>query len=152
MPNVNQIYDLFTPCIPADFEMCLGYAEQAASESQMSASASAGSADDARAYAEEALGHAQQAQAAADEAESWATAKAGISLGPDAPPDATAGSVWLQTDGSDTDLIIAIKRFEAGAAGNGLFPAAGTYPANDTYPNKMGDWSSCTLAAALVTQ
>lgn len=148
--NANQIYDLVTPGIPADFEVCMSMAERAAYESQQSASMSASSADEAADLAADALSHAQDAQAAADEAEAWATAKAGISLGPDEPPDATAGSVWLQTTEEQPTVISAIKRFEADAPGDGLFPSDSTYPDSATNPNNMGDWSSYTLAASLV--
>lgn len=148
-PVANQIYDLKTPGIPQSFELAADRAEVGAAQAEAYAAESAASADEAAERAADALASAQDAEAAADEAELWATAKAGISLGPDEPPDATAGSVWLQTDGSTT--ITAIKRFEADAAGDGLFPGSATYPGSDTYPNKMGDWSSYTLAAALVS-
>lgn len=148
MPNVNQIYDLFTPGIPTSFEMSQSYAEQAAYDAQQSAAQSEASASESALQAAASLEHASEAQAAADEAKAWATAKAGISLGPEEPPDATAGSVWLQTDGDES--IVAFMRFEADAPGNGLFPGSTTYPGSNVYPNKMGDWSSYKLAAALV--
>lgn len=148
-PIANQIYDLITPGIPQSFELAADRAEVGAAQAEAYAAESAASADEAAERAADALASAQDAEAAADEAELWATAKAGISLGPDEPPDATAGSVWLQTDGSTT--ITAIKRFEADAAGDGLFPSGSTYPGPAVYPNQMGDWSSYTLAAALVS-
>ena len=148
-PIANQIYDLKTPGIPQSFELAADRAETGAARAEGYAADAAASAEESADHAAASLASAQDAEAAADEAELWATAKAGISLGPDEPPDATAGSVWLQTDGSTT--ITSIKRFEADAAGDGLFPGSATYPGSDTYPNKMGDWSSYTLAAALVS-
>lgn len=150
-PIANQIYDLITPGIPQGFELAADRAEVGAAQAEAYAAESAASADEAAERAADALASAQDAEAAADEAEMWATAKAGISLGPDEPPDATAGSVWLQTQEAGSTVITAIKRFEADAAGDGLFPGSATYPGSGTYPNKMGDWSSYTLAAALVS-
>lgn len=150
-PIANQIYDLKTPGIPQSFELAADRAETGAARAEGYAADAAASAEESADHAAASLASAQDAEAAADEAELWATAKAGISLGPDEPPDATAGSVWLQTQEAGSTVITAIKRFEADAAGDGLFPGSATYPGSDTYPNKMGDWSSYTLAAALVS-
>lgn len=95
--------------------------------------------------------HATAAEASALEAERWATAKAGISLGPDEPPDATAGSVWLQTEGAGGRVIVAVKRYDPGLAGAAVFPAADLYPAAGLYPEGMGAWEQFTFAGNLVT-
>lgn len=145
MPDftVNQVRDRHTVGIPA-------LVEEASWQASQSADAAAASEEAAALSESEAARHASDAQAAADEAEAWATSEPTVFISDTEPPDPNPGTVWFRTGASST-VIEAIRRFEADAAGDGLFPSDATYPGSDTYPNPMGDWSDYTLAQALVT-
>lgn len=125
--------------------------EEASWQATQSASSAASSAESASQSEQAALQHASDAQAAAEQAEAWATSEPTVYIAYEEPPEPNPGTVWFQTQSAESNVIGQIKRFDASAAGNGLFPSSSTWPGSTTYPNKMGDWFNYTLAQTLVT-
>ena len=150
MQYPDQVVNKRTAGIPYDVELARDEVSAMRTEVADARDRAEAARDDAEDAQDAARASATEAERQAGLAESWATAKAGISLGPDEPPDATAGSVWLHTADAASRVVDDVRRYDPGLAGTALFPGEDVFPSDDLYPNDMGAWESFRLADALV--
>lgn len=127
-------------------EQVRAYRDSAAS----SASEASGWSRSAAASAERSDESASAAAESARQAAEWAIIhNQGLRFGPTEPPIKIDGMLWLRTD-EDAGTITAFERWDANAAGQGLFPADDTYPGESTYPSEQGAWKHFKVAAGAV--
>ena len=91
--------------------------------------------------------HAAESQEYAQQARDWSELHAqGVHFGPDEPAydKKYDGQLWLKTN-EQAATITKIRRWDADAAGQGLFPSASLYPGSSLYPNDKGEWKDFAL-------
>lgn len=117
----------------------------------------ASSAGTSEGYSRSASASAERSAASESAAAEWARQSAewavlrnqGIEFGPTEPPVKIDGMLWLRTD-EDDQTITDFGRWDANAAGAGLFPAEDTWPGEGTHPSEQGEWKHFRVAASAV--
>ena len=129
-------------------EQIKGYREEA----EQSAGIAEGFSRSSSLSAERADVAASSAAESARQAADWAVVhNQGLIFGPNEPPIKIDGMLWLKTN-ELAGTITSFERWDANAAGAGLFPGEATYPAEDTYPSEQGAWAHFKVAASAVAQ
>lgn len=148
----DQVADKRTIGVAPDIlvvrEQVMGYRDDA----ERSAGTAEGYSRSASLSAEHAGELASSAADSARQAADWAVVhNQGLIFGPNEPPVKIDGMLWLKTN-ELAGTITSFERWDANAAGAGLFPGDSTYPAEDTYPSDQGAWAHFKVAASAVAQ
>lgn len=143
----GQFPDKRTPGVPSDIARYRTETEQFYLRAENAKVGAEEAADDSAASAALSGQHADEAQEYAQQAKDWSELHAqGVHFGPDEPgyDKKFDGQLWLKTNESAA-TIIKIRRWDADAVGQGLFPSASLYPDSSLYPNDKGEWKDFTL-------
>lgn len=143
----GQYPDKKTVGIPPDLVIVRHDTEMFMIRSENAAYEAEGFKNEAANSAAESEGYADEAHQYAEEAKEWSERETqGVHFGPSEPDVDTRydGMLWLQTNES-AHTITAVKRFDASAAGSGLFLSNDLYLSDELYLNDSGAWTSFTF-------